>query len=345
MPLKLKRRHGSPNFYIRGTVRGVSVDESTGLADEAAAEAFRAKREWEIISGQITGRRATATFLEAAVSYMETGRESRFIDPLLGHFGTRSLDTIDLAAIEDAARKLYPGRSAATHNRQVFTPVSAIIRHAAARGRAELRLIKRPRQPKGRVRWLRPDDAERLIAACADHLRPLVVFLFYTGARMGEALSLEWQDVDLGRAHANLLDTKNGEDRGIPLAPRVVAELANMRGDRTGRVFRTDLGRPYAERDGGGGHIKTAFRGACRRAGIENFTPHDCRHTWATWYYAEHRDLIGLKRLGGWKSERMVLRYAHINVADLAGSVAALPGGMSGSVPLRGRRILDRAKG
>ena len=330
MPLRVVRRHGSPNLYLRGTVRGVPVDESTGVDDEKAAEAFRAKREWEIINGQITGRRSAATFLEAAVSYMEAGGEARFVDPLLKHFGTRSLDDIDTAAIEDAARKLYPGKSPATRNRQVFTPVSAIIRHAAVRGKATLKPIERPKQPRGRVRWIKPNEAERLIGECADHLRPLVVFLLYTGARMGEALSLAWSEVDLSRAHAIFLDTKSNEDRGVPLAPRVAAELANLAGDRTGLVFRRQDGRPYAGREGGG-QIKTGFAGACRRAGVPDFTPHDCRHTWATWHYAAHRDVIGLMRLGGWRSERMVMRYAHVNASDLAASVAALPGGETGA--------------
>jgi hypothetical protein len=70
MPLKLTRRHGSPNWYIRGTVRGVTVDESAGVADRRAAETIRSKREWEIIEASIHGRKATTTFLEAAVDYI-----------------------------------------------------------------------------------------------------------------------------------------------------------------------------------------------------------------------------------------------------------------------------------
>ncbi len=49
------------------------------------------------------------------------------------------------------------------------------------------------------------------------------------------------------------------------------------------------------------------------------------RHTWATWHYAANRDLVALMELGGWKSERMVLRYAHMNVAHREQSLAALP--------------------
>ena len=38
MSLKLARRHSSPNWYLRGTIRGVTVDESTGVVDRKAAE-------------------------------------------------------------------------------------------------------------------------------------------------------------------------------------------------------------------------------------------------------------------------------------------------------------------
>jgi integrase len=89
-------------------------------------------------------------------------------------------------------------------------------------------------------------------------------------------------------------------------------------------------GTPYARKTDGGGQIKTGFNAACRRAGVMDFSPHDCRHTWATWHYAANRDLISLMELGGWQSEKMVLRYAHINVSHLSQSIAALPWEKSG---------------
>ena len=56
-----------------------------------------------------------------------------------------------------------------------------------------------------------------------------------------------------------------------------------------------------------------------------NFRPHDCRHTFATWFYAETRDLAALMELGGWKSASMVMRYTHVNVDHLAGAIDLLP--------------------
>jgi integrase len=322
MSLKLKRRPGRPNWYMHGTVRGIAVRESTGVADQKAAEAIRARREWEIIQRSVFGAEATATFVGAAVSYLEAGGERTYLKPILARIGSVPLAKIDQALIEKTARALYPEASPATRNRQAFTPIAAVLNHAAARGLCAKRVIERPPQPKGRMRWLTFDEAEKLLDACAQHLRPLVMFLFGTGARLSEALYLDWREVDLAQAHVTFLQTKNGEARGIPLHPRLTNALRALR-HRHGSVFRTNAGRSYAEKESGGGQIKTAFKAACRRAGITDFTPHDCRHTWATWHYAANRDLVALMKLGGWKSERMVLRYTHVNVSQLAPSIDA----------------------
>lgn len=335
MPLKLVRRPRSPNWIIRGSLRGVRVEESTGTGNRAAAEEIRAKREAEILAGSIYGHRATATFAGAALSYLENGGARRFTAPVIAHFGTMPLAKIGQDALDRGAKKLYPDASPATRNRQFYAVASSILHHAAKRGWCPKPIIERPALPAGRIRWLTIDEADRLIAACSDHLRPLVIFMLYTGARAGEALWLDWRDVDLARAHVSFPKTKNGDARGVPLHPRAIAALANLGGRNSSEVFRRPDGMPYerpkrADDTSAGTRIKTAFRAACRRAEITNFHPHDCRHTWATWHYASNRDLPGLMKLGGWKSERMVMRYAHVNVGELQHTIDRLPGGNLG---------------
>ncbi len=336
MPLKLVRRPKSPNWIIRGTVRQIRIEESTGISDKRVAEEIRAKREAEILTQSIYGRRVTATFAEAALSYLENGGSKRFTEPIIRLFSVTPLVEIHQNTIDEGARKLYPTASDATRNRQFYTPVSAILRHAAKRGLCSPLILERPKVAPVIVMWLTPEEAERLIEACAPHLRPLVIFLLYTGARVGEALWLDWKYVDLRRAHVTFPNTKNGEARGVPLHKRVVVALANLE-HRDGEVFRRPDGKPYTrpkdeqkQDHSAGTRIKTAFRAACRRAGIKGFHPHGCRHTWATWHYAANRDLAALKQLGGWKSERMVLRYAHTNVAEFAHTIDRLPSGTGG---------------
>ena len=55
--------------------------------------------------------------------------------------------------------------------------------------------------------------------------------------------------------------------------------------------------------------------------------PHDLRHTWATWHYQANRDFTALKKLGGWKTDAMMLRYAHTNTSEFAASINRMPGG------------------
>jgi integrase len=305
MPLRLVRRAKSPNWIIRGTVRGIRIEESAGTSKRRIAEEIRAKREAELLAQSVYGRRATCTFAEAALSYVEAGGSKRFLEPVVRYFGTTSLARIDQEAIERGARKTYPGTSNATLDRQFFTPASAVLKHAAKRGWCAPLIMDRPKTEAPPINWLTLDQANRLFDACADHLRPLAIFMTYTGARVGEALWLEWRNVDLTRRHVIFPKTKNGEARGVPLHDRVVVALANLP-RRNGEVFRRPDGLPYErpkhpDDTSAGSRIKKAFAGACSRAGIKDFSPHGCRHTWATWHYAENRDVSALMRLGGGK--------------------------------------------
>ncbi|WP_315734216.1 site-specific integrase [Bradyrhizobium sp. SZCCHNR1093] len=360
MPLKLERRTDSPVWYLRGTLRGVRVRESTGTDDRKAAEEIKAKREWEILQGSVYGIKAGGTFLAGVAAYLENGGERRFLQPLIDHYGATPLAKIDQASADDAARKIYPGLAPSTLNRQLYTPLAAVMNKAAEHGLCSPVKFKRPKLPKGRVRWITHGEAHSLIEACADHLKPLVAFLFYTGARIGEALWLDWRNVDLQRGQVQFLDTKNGRDRGVPLHPDLVAILANL-SHRHGCVFRKPgrwivpegsngrekiqlLGEPYRPLDpdddrdvSAGDRIKKGFKAACDRAKISDFHPHDCRHTWATWHYQENRDLNMLMHLGGWSSLSMVLRYAHVNVEHAAPSINKMPS--IGSSKAKARKI------
>jgi integrase len=61
-----------------------------------------------------------------------------------------------------------------------------------------------------------------------------------------------------------------------------------------------------------------AWEKALKRAGIENFRWHDLRHTWASWHRRAGTPTHELQRLGGWRTARMVERYAHLAPDDLA---------------------------
>jgi integrase len=217
-----------------------------------------------------------------------------------------------------------PNGSSSTRNRQVYGPVSAILKSNGISTK-----VHRLEPPEGVVRSITREEAARLIESCAPHLRPLIMFLLFTGARAREALWLQWRDVDLSRSHVSFQKTKNGKPRGVPLHSSLVAELANL-SHRDGYVFLKPDGQRYSLPHGdadrsAGSRIKTGFQVAVRRAGLKDFRVHDLRHTWATWFYQEHRDLLKLQQLGGWKTLSVVSRYAHVNSENFRDSINAMP--------------------
>ena len=321
MPLRVIRRKDRGNaLTIVGEVCGVAIRQRAQSDSSATAREEASLLEAEIIRRHHLGeRRGAHTFSAAVNSYVAADRRSPStlarLHRILRALGDLPLRDVDQVVIERAARAvLRADASPATVRRGVIVPIRAVINHAAYLGWCEPPRFKSPKQPSGRTRFLSPDEVERLIAASAPHIRPLVVFLVGTGARMSEALELEWRDVDLAGGRAIFWRTKNGKRRTVFLPPRTTMCLAALPRLSDDGVFLTASARRYADTARQyGGQIKTAWRGALRRAGLDpELTPHDLRHTWATWHYAMNKDLLALKEAGGWSSVALVERYAHL---------------------------------
>ncbi|ABN75410.1 tyrosine-type recombinase/integrase [Cereibacter sphaeroides] len=321
MPLKLLKR-GSV-YYLRGTVAGHRVYESTRIGDKRQAEIFRARREAELIERAGSGKALTYTFAEAALCYMQAGGEGRYLDRIIKHFGPRfRIADLDNDAVNRASIALYPNAAPATINRQLVTPISAVYSLAADDGKAPPRRFRRRPEPKALPRWLTPEEAERLLAACDRRLLPLVAFLLGTGCRTGEALGLAVQHLHIETRQAHVGITKNGDGKMVSFPTRTKRILAACGLPEAGAVFRTPKGRPYRLVNGDGqklgGQIKGAFDAARTAAKLgEDVTPHTLRHTFATWHYAVNKDLILLMERGGWKRADLAIGYTKLAPDDL----------------------------
>ena len=139
------------------------------------------------------------------------------------------------------------------------------------------------------------------------------------GPRKRELLNLEWPDVDMRRREFTLRRTKNGEVRVVPMTPAVNQVFIELRQERrldTNRVFLYN-GKPILR-------IGTAFKAACRRAGIINLRIHDFRHTASTNLRRAGVDTATAMKIVGHKSDRMHRRYNTIEPDDLHTAAAKL---------------------
>jgi integrase len=135
--------------------------------------------------------------------------------------------------------------------------------------------------------------------------------LIYTGCRLGEVLSLRWEDVNLKENFIHLKDSKVGE-RGIPLnesAKNVILGLKKQADN------------PYVFcGDKPGTHLVTlqkTWERIRQKAGIPDVRIHDLRHSFASFALKKGVSLYGVSKLLGHKNIATTTRYAHLELEEL----------------------------
>ncbi len=146
-----------------------------------------------------------------------------------------------------------------------------------------------------RKRYLNQDEIDPLLDACSakviefpnnkrvknikrsdpNYLREIVECAINTGMRRGEILSLRWNQIKDGLIY--LTKTKPSEPREIPINDDLeqVFKRIRKRQEFKSKYIFTYRGKPVSG-------IQRAFNGAIKRAGLEDFTFHDLRHTFAS---------------------------------------------------------------
>ena len=184
--------------------------------------------------------------------------------------------------------------------------------------------ITKPKEPRGRVRFLSDTERENLLAACKEsrnHVLYLAVVLaLSTGARRMEILGLCWENVDLNRGIITLHETKNNERRVLPLtghALELMKSHAKIKQLHTDLVFPSHKGNKPMD-------IRTPWLTALKRANITDFRFHDLRHSAASYLAMNGATMAEIAEVLGHKTLQMVKRYAHLSEAHTAKIVAKM---------------------
>lgn len=199
-----------------------------------------------------------------------------------------------------------------------------------------LKRVRRPIEPRGRVRFLDEDERDRLLAACRESrsplLYPVVLLALSTGMRRGEIMQLRHSDVDLQLGRITIEESKNDERRVVPLQGPA---LENMK--RLLKVRRMDTrlvfpGRPRPTGDVRPANLETAWKKAVGRAELQDFRFHDLRHTAASHLAMNGATVAELAAILGHKTLAMVQRYAHLSVPHTTDVVGRMNAAFLGSV-------------
>lgn len=162
---------------------------------------------------------------------------------------------------------------------------------------------------------LTQEQARALLADCdaspnqqtADVVRPL----FFTGARVGEILSLRWESVNLSQGTLTLdhTATKEAMTKTLHLSPRAQAILAKRRMEALKDAEFVFPG------TGAKGHqtlIREYWKAACKRCGIEGVHIHDIRATYSTHLIASGESAKAVGKTMGHADAKTTLRYERI---------------------------------
>jgi site-specific recombinase XerD len=277
------------------------------LVDKRRTEALQGKKLPESL------RRATVTFADIAkdaLAYSKSNKlsyrhDSGRMETILGWFRECPAESI---TAQDIERRFEREKwSPATVNRYRAL-LSLTYRLAIRNGKVKdnpARMVQHRLEDNARIRFLSAEEETKIRAviggACPDHLPELELAL-NTGLRLSEQYGLCWQDVSFTRRTLTIPRSKNGATRHVPLNQAALRALRALQA----------RAKSFELVCGGLNTPRRWFEPAVKTAGLQSFTWHCLRHTFASRLVMAGVDIRTVQELLGHKTIGMTVRYSHL---------------------------------
>ena len=310
-----RRKDSRTPWWISYTYRGRQIREPAGPTKRIAEDALAARKA-DIARERfdLHDSKPSPLFRDFAEVYLGYARDNKkswdrdvqSLKHLLLFFGNRRLNQISSFLIEHYKSERKTKVKPATVNRELSLlkhMLNLAIRWGKA-GTNPARDVRPFKEERGPIRVLSSDECERLIEACPDYFRPIVIVALYTGMRKGEILGLRWTMVDFERGLVHVEKSKSGKTRSVPMHERLVEMFKGLK--RNGEfVFSIDGKKPRKD-------IRKPFEKAQAEAGIyPRCRFHDLRHTFGSHLRRNGVDLVTVKELMGHSRIETTMKYMH----------------------------------
>lgn len=310
------------------------IRESTGASDEAGARDWIEEREEAERRRYLVGEQERPlTFNDAVLFYEATPAMAKHLKPLVEELGQRLVRSITPAEVRALGPKLYPHACTDTWRRWVVTPVRAVINNThdikgslcppiRIEGYSKRERIDQDRRRGKKSRVPKKPGDWRWLLRFREHAKPyhaaLALFMFATGARIGQACRMTPEHLDLQNARVCIPAGKGQDDHWITIPMELVVELANLRpkaprGWKRCAANKRVFG--FASADG----CRKGWRTACSKAKIEHIPPHAAgRHGFGQeMVVRQGADMQATAYFGGWSDTSMLVRtYTHSEDAE-----------------------------
>ena len=270
-------------------------------------------------------------------------------DDLIDYFGLKKqLTQIDVEAVKRYVK--YLNKTAKTKNgepysaatrKHHFDTLKNILEYARRLHYIEnnpcmdLSQKERPRRDRKTIDFLEPEQAVKFMQCLESepiYWQALMNVLITTGLRRGEAVALQWRDLDAKKLELDVVrnvtldksaetglhigKTKTGESRVVPISARLCSLLLSLKKSQeekycakllpTSFIFGSDTD-PYKpiRPDSVTRHVRKFVEAN----GLPDVSPHDLRHSAATLALESGADLKDVQTLLGHKDPSTTLKF------------------------------------
>ncbi len=264
---------------------------------------------------EILSRRATKT--QSTVTSIWV----RIVLPALGHRKLSSIGQSDIERLHSNVSSSTP-----TQSNRMLASLQHFYSKAIQWGLVSSNPVKGVERnaEERRERYLSKGELHRFLTAVRS--RPVtpstlaIQFLLLTGARSGETFKAKWCEFDFieGVWVKPSAHTKRRRLHRVPLSSDAMAILDEASQIRTNEYVFAGMN------DGNLTTVKKVFRSILREAGIDNFRPHDLRHTFASILVQGNVSLPTIGRLLGHTQVSTTNRYSHLDDGTLRSATSII---------------------
>lgn len=336
------RKLGSPyRIYIRGatywayfsytTISGEKIQFrcSCQTDDPRKAEQFCLEKISEIRTceqNKLTGELPSISFDEAFARYFEE-KVKNYSQPkaifsrlifIKNNIGIKYLHELDKKTINDFVQKRKQTVSNATINRElsILSAVRTLAENFWERKVNEAKPLKfKLPEPAENIKYLKDwNIAQKIIDQAAPHLKPIIYTALYTGMRLGNILSLKWQNVDFSNNVINIkVKDKNisgGKNLSTPMVNKLKVILSSQ--PKINEYVFNYRNKPISSIKHSWHNIFYDSKGNLKNPEIPYINFHTLRHTAATWILRKTNNLRITKEILGHANINTTMKYAHV---------------------------------
>ena len=171
--------------------------------------------------------------------------------------------------------------------------------------------IRKPTENKSRNRRLENNELNLLLSSSSDFMKNVIVLLVNTAIRRGELCKIQFNHINFEHQTLLLKDTKNGDDREIPLTKKSI-ESINQLININPLCKKEPMPIVAITPDG----ITRMFQKLCLRLNIEDLRLHDLRHEATSTLFEHGLNIMEVSSITGHKDLKMLKRYTHLKATN-----------------------------